>query len=49
MFLKSMLIILKEGEVMINSDIIEFLGEDTKVERNLEYLLNVIMNKITGY
>ncbi|ETW48177.1 hypothetical protein PFMALIP_03882 [Plasmodium falciparum MaliPS096_E11] len=48
MFLKSMLIILKEGEVMINSDIIEFLGEDTKVERNLEYLLNVIMNKITG-
>ncbi|SOV16514.1 conserved Plasmodium protein, unknown function [Plasmodium gaboni] len=48
MFFKSMLIILKEGDVMIDSDIIEFLGEDTKVERNLEYLLNVIMNKITG-
>ncbi|SBS96315.1 conserved Plasmodium protein, unknown function, partial [Plasmodium malariae] len=48
MFLKSMLIILKEGDVVISSDILNFLGEDTKVERNLEYLLNVILNQISG-
>ncbi|GAW83703.1 hypothetical protein, conserved [Plasmodium gonderi] len=47
-FFKSMLVILKEGNVMISSDLLEFLGEDTKVERNLEYLLNVILNRISG-
>ncbi|VWU51846.1 conserved protein, unknown function [Hepatocystis sp. ex Piliocolobus tephrosceles] len=26
----------------------DFLGEDTKIERNLEYLLNLILNQITG-
>ncbi|SBT81006.1 conserved Plasmodium protein, unknown function [Plasmodium malariae] len=49
MFLKSMLIILKEGDVVISSDILDFLGEDTKVERNLEYLLNVILNQISAH
>ncbi|CRG96964.1 conserved Plasmodium protein, unknown function [Plasmodium gallinaceum] len=48
MFLKSVLIILKEGDVKINSDIIDFLGDDIKVERNLEYLLNILLNQIPG-
>ncbi|KJP88739.1 hypothetical protein AK88_01620 [Plasmodium fragile] len=48
MFFKSMMVILKEGDVVINSDVMDFLGEDTKVERNLEYLLNVILNQIPG-
>ncbi|GAB69156.1 hypothetical protein PCYB_145840 [Plasmodium cynomolgi strain B] len=48
MFFKSMLVILKEGDVVISSDVMDFLGEDTKVERNLEYLLNVILNRIPG-
>eukprot|EP00366_Plasmodium_knowlesi_P004904 XP_002262402.1 [Plasmodium knowlesi strain H] len=47
-FFKSMLIILKEGDVVISSEVIDFLGEDTKVEKNLEYLLNVILNQIPG-
>ncbi|EUD66041.1 hypothetical protein C922_03511 [Plasmodium inui San Antonio 1] len=47
-FFKSMLVILKEGDVVINSEVMDFLGEDTKVERNLDYLLNVILNRIPG-
>ncbi|CDU20844.1 conserved Plasmodium protein, unknown function [Plasmodium yoelii] len=48
MFLKYMLVTLKEGGVYISSDIMDFLEEEIKIERDFSYLLNLILSQIPG-
>ncbi|SCN63434.1 conserved Plasmodium protein, unknown function [Plasmodium chabaudi chabaudi] len=48
MFLKYMLVTLKEGDVYISSDIMDFLEDEIKVERDFSYLLNLILSQIPG-
>ncbi|CXJ24814.1 conserved Plasmodium protein, unknown function [Plasmodium berghei] len=48
MFLKYMLVTLKEGDVYISSDIMDFLEEEIKIERDFSYLLNLILSQVPG-